>query len=300
MRLKHLMIANCSRVADIEIEVRENMVLIGPNGAGKSTVLLCLDMLLGMSDQQLREMLSGEFIREATRPMSIEAALTEIEGDDIAALCDVAVLSGENEPVGLSDSAVVTVGNAPATLSDMLACSQGNELAIGLDAYLDGGAIRIERFFASHGARINISLLQGGIVGWTFLRAQASLIDIRRDLGPIVYDAISRIDGPDGCAVADRADGNAAAGGTGDGTAACGAQGVVSAGGTDGKAAAGALFNGAAETLADLLTKSEASDLVKQELARRLSQALPYSLKEDDLEDAVDMIGDALDCTFGE
>lgn len=38
MKLTHLNIINCSRVADIHIEVRGNMVLIGPNGSGKLTV----------------------------------------------------------------------------------------------------------------------------------------------------------------------------------------------------------------------------------------------------------------------
>jgi energy-coupling factor transporter ATP-binding protein EcfA2 len=59
VKLTHLKITNCSRVADIDMEVRDNMVLIGPNGSGKTTVLKCLDMLLGMSDQQLRETLMG-------------------------------------------------------------------------------------------------------------------------------------------------------------------------------------------------------------------------------------------------
>ncbi len=81
MRLKHLRIANCSRISDIDIDVRDNMVLIGPNGSGKSTVLLCLDMLLGMSEQQLSDALSEEFIRDKSRPMTVEAVLKDICDD---------------------------------------------------------------------------------------------------------------------------------------------------------------------------------------------------------------------------
>ena len=75
MRLTHLKIANCSRVSDIDIDVRDNLVLIGPNGSGKSTVLLCLDMLLGMDEQMIRSELSEGFVREGAHEMVIEAAL---------------------------------------------------------------------------------------------------------------------------------------------------------------------------------------------------------------------------------
>ena len=76
MKLEHLRITNCSRVSDIDIDVRDNMVLIGPNGSGKSTVLLCLDMLLGMSDSLLRETMSESFIRDTSRAMTVEAWFT--------------------------------------------------------------------------------------------------------------------------------------------------------------------------------------------------------------------------------
>ena len=71
MELKRLRIANCSRVADIDIAVRDNMVIMGPNGSGKTTVLLCLDMLLGMNEQQLLEVLSEEFIRDESQPLTV-------------------------------------------------------------------------------------------------------------------------------------------------------------------------------------------------------------------------------------
>ena len=75
MRLTHLKIVNCRRISDIDVDVRDNMVLIGPNGSGKSTVLLCLDMLLGMKDEQLRTELSDGFIRDGEREMVVEATL---------------------------------------------------------------------------------------------------------------------------------------------------------------------------------------------------------------------------------
>ena len=72
MKLNRLKISNCSRVADVDIEVRDNMVLIGPNGSGKTTVLLCLDMLFGMSNLRLYGVLSEGFIRDESQPLMVE------------------------------------------------------------------------------------------------------------------------------------------------------------------------------------------------------------------------------------
>ena len=88
MRLKHLEITNCSRVSDIDIEVRDNLVLIGPNGSGKTTVLLCLDMLFGMSNQRLYGVLSEGFIRDESQPLIVEAALGNLDDDELAAFPD--------------------------------------------------------------------------------------------------------------------------------------------------------------------------------------------------------------------
>ena len=99
MKLNRLKIANCSRVADIDIEARDNMVLIGPNGSGKTTVLLCLDMLLGMSDQRLRGELSEEFIRDESQPLIVEAALGNLDADELAAFPDEVDALNGNELV---------------------------------------------------------------------------------------------------------------------------------------------------------------------------------------------------------
>ena len=114
MKLKHLTIANCSRIADIDIDVRENLVLIGPNGSGKTTVLLCLSMLLGMNDEQLFDAFTANLIRDDARPMTTEAVFADLDDDERAAFPREAIAANGNElPVRLEarrigDSCVVS------------------------------------------------------------------------------------------------------------------------------------------------------------------------------------------------
>ena len=122
MKLNRLKIANCSRVADIDIEVRDNMVLIGPNGSGKTTVLLCLDMLFGMSNQRLYGVLSEGFIRDESQPLIVEAALGNLDDDELAAF------------------------------PDEVDALNGNELMVRLEAYADEDEISVARIFPNSGA----------------------------------------------------------------------------------------------------------------------------------------------------
>ena len=99
MKLKRLSIFNCNWVKDLEIEVRQNLVLIGPNGSGKTTVLLCLEMLLDMDGQCLCESITEDFIRDKTKPLLIEAALDELSADELTVFADEVDAQGGNELV---------------------------------------------------------------------------------------------------------------------------------------------------------------------------------------------------------
>lgn len=60
MRLTRLKVENHKRLADLEIEVRDHLVLVGANDVGKSSLLRCLDLLLGASTAQLYSQISAE------------------------------------------------------------------------------------------------------------------------------------------------------------------------------------------------------------------------------------------------
>ena len=53
MRLTRFKVENHRRLADLDIEVRDHLVLVGANDVGKSSLLRCLDLLLGASTAQL-------------------------------------------------------------------------------------------------------------------------------------------------------------------------------------------------------------------------------------------------------
>ena len=46
MRLTRLKVENHKRLADLDIVVRDHLVLVGANDVGKSSLLRCLDLLL--------------------------------------------------------------------------------------------------------------------------------------------------------------------------------------------------------------------------------------------------------------
>ena len=77
MRLTRVKITNHSRIADLDIEVRDHLVLVGPNDSGKSSLLRCLDLLLGASIPQLYNRLSASDFRNTDEPLVIEARLAD-------------------------------------------------------------------------------------------------------------------------------------------------------------------------------------------------------------------------------
>ena len=91
MKLSRLTISNCSRIKDIDIEVRDNLVLIGPNGSGKTTVLLCMDMLLGMDAQRLGEAVAQGLIHDSAKPFVVEGVIGALADEELAAFPEEAI-----------------------------------------------------------------------------------------------------------------------------------------------------------------------------------------------------------------
>ncbi|MCB8045003.1 AAA family ATPase [Microbacterium oxydans] len=47
MKLTRIKVENYSRLQDLDLEIRDHLVLIGANDVGKSSLLRCLDLILG-------------------------------------------------------------------------------------------------------------------------------------------------------------------------------------------------------------------------------------------------------------
>lgn len=143
MKLKRLKISNCSWIEDLDIEVRQNLVLIGPNGSGKTTLLLCLEMLLEMDDNCLYETVSEDYIRDKSKPFSVEAVFENLDADELAAF------------------------------SDEVDVRKSNELSMRLEIGMQGEDIAISRFFPNCKTRKPPTWDQQDAIGWELLEAQA-------------------------------------------------------------------------------------------------------------------------------
>ena len=179
------MISNCSRIKDIDVEVRDNMVLIGPNGSGKTTVLQCLEMLLGMDDRQLCEVASNEFVRDASLPFSVQVAFVALSAEELAVFSDEVKVSGAAELVVRLE---VFVGDGDAVEGDG---REGRDNSGMYDARGEGRThdargesrtrdargegIRISWSFPDRGIWRTPSRAQRDAFGWMLLKARANL-----------------------------------------------------------------------------------------------------------------------------
>ena len=148
MKLNHLTISNCSWIEDLDIEVRQNLVLIGPNGSGKTTVLLCLEMLLGMDDLCLYESIAEDFIRDEAKPLSIEATFDDLSADELV------------------------------MFADEVDTRKGNELFIRLEASICGMDVIVSRYFPNCGNRRRLTQAQQYAIGWMLLNDLTSAMAI--------------------------------------------------------------------------------------------------------------------------
>ena len=148
MKLKRLKITNCSWIEDLDIEVRQNLVLIGPNGGGKTTVLLCLEMLLEMDDQRLCELITEDYIRDKSKPFVIEAALDDLSADERAAF------------------------------PDELDTRKSNELSIRLEASMREQGVIVSHYFPHCKTRNHPTQAQQDAINWVLLDSQACALEI--------------------------------------------------------------------------------------------------------------------------
>lgn len=172
MRLNRILIRNHTRLADVDFEVREHLVLVGPNDAGKSSVLRCLDLLLGSSTAQLYNRITTDDFRNANLPLIIEAELDGLSEADEAWFPDE-----------------ITVEPVTRALS----------LSVRLEAVIDqNGTLGIDRRVPKAGTNRQLSRGQLGALGWTFLGATALTRDLRGDRRTALADILERVDlGPE-------------------------------------------------------------------------------------------------------
>jgi len=168
MKLTRLRVENYNRLADLEIEVREHLVLVGANDVGKSSLLRCLDFLLGASTAQLYSQISVDDFRALDQQFVIEATLTNFSKIDRALFPD-------------------EILHDPTTNS--------SHLTIRLTATVDDSeTVTIERVAPDGGTGRQLSREQLLGLGWKFLSATAQTRDLRDDRRSALDDILKAVD----------------------------------------------------------------------------------------------------------
>ena len=168
MRLTRVKVTNHSRLADLDLEVRDHLVLVGPNDAGKSSLLRCLDFLLAASTAQLYARLGPEDFRDVDQPLMIEADLAGFQAIDEALFPDE-----------------ITVNPADGT----------RRLTLRLLATVDSNqTLSIARTAPDSGSGRQLSREQLAGIGWNLLSTTATTRELRSDRRSVVDEILRSVD----------------------------------------------------------------------------------------------------------
>ena len=169
MRLMRVKIENHSRLQNLELEVRQHMVLIGPNDVGKSSLLRCLDLLLGASTAQLYNQITVDDLRNLGDPFVIEADLQGFS---------------ENEQALFADEITVDpTGNTDQTLTIRLEAS-----------FDDNETLSITRTAPNKNTGRQISRNQLQAIGWTLLSANDRARNMSDDRHSLFDDVLAGVE----------------------------------------------------------------------------------------------------------
>lgn len=169
MRLTRVKVENHSRLQDLELEVRQHMVLIGPNDVGKSSLLRCLDLLLSASTGQLYNQITPEDLREPGHPFAVEADLCNFSDTEQALFPDEITVdpNGEKEQT----------------------------LTIRLEASFDDNeTLSITRAAPNKNTGRQISRNQLQAIGWTLLNANDRARNMSDDRHSLFDDVLAGVE----------------------------------------------------------------------------------------------------------
>lgn len=168
MKLTRLHIRNHSRIVDVEIEVRDHLVLVGANDVGKSSMLRCLQLILGASTAQLYAQITPEDFRDAATEFVVEVELDDFSDDEKATFPDEINID-------------VVTGHATLTL----------RLSAVVD---DNETLNVDRIAVGAGTRRQLSRPQLEAIGWRFLSATSQARELREDRRSALRDLLDAVE----------------------------------------------------------------------------------------------------------
>ena len=168
MKLTRLKIQNHSRIVDVEIDVRDHLVLVGANDVGKSSMLRCIQLILGASTAQLYAQIKAEDFRDATSEFVVQVELADFSDDEKAAFPDEINVDA-------------TTGRTTMTL----------RLGATVDA---DETLSVERIAVGVGTRRQLSRPQLEAIGWRFLGATSQVRELREDRRSALRDLLDTVE----------------------------------------------------------------------------------------------------------
>lgn len=166
MRLTRIAVENHSRLANLELKVRQHMVLVGPNDVGKSSLLRCLHLLLGASTAQLYSQIDIEDFRDRDKPFLVEADIAGFNANERALFPDEIKVDGKD-----------------------------SSLTIRLEARFDPSETLSVNRYAPHGRTgRQLSREQLQAIGWRFLGATDGLRNLQENRRSLLDDLLNTID----------------------------------------------------------------------------------------------------------
>jgi len=168
VKLTRIKIENHKRLIDLDIEVREHLVMVGANDVGKSSLLRCLDLVLGASTAQLYSNVTSSDFRDLTQPLVIEVDLANF---------------------GLADRALF-----PDEIH-VHSVTAATHLSIRLTATVDENeTMVISRNAPSGGTGRQLSRDQLAGLGWKFLSATNQTREMRQDRKSPLDEILQAVD----------------------------------------------------------------------------------------------------------
>ena len=82
MLISRVTIANHSRIADLDLEIRGHAVIVGANDVGKTSILRLLDLLLGSTTGQLYQRLTLADLADSSAELVVEAVLAGFSDEE--------------------------------------------------------------------------------------------------------------------------------------------------------------------------------------------------------------------------
>jgi putative ATP-dependent endonuclease of OLD family len=168
MRLTKIRVQNHSRLEDLDIEVRNHLVLVGANDVGKSSLLRCLDLVFGSSTAQLYAQITSDDFRDKDQPFIIEVDLDGFSDDDRALYPDEINVDSVTSELSMTIQLTATVDESETLSIDRRAPGSGTTRQLSRDQLLG--------------------------LGWKFLSATSQTRDLRDDRKSALNEILKAVD----------------------------------------------------------------------------------------------------------